>query len=101
MTPRDLLSVPHTLLLSFPDKIVHVSGGEELTVKASAATTSLSNVRFEVVGYTKLTLVGTEITMTGIARSVRCCLSALCIPYYTASCCTHTALCFTIRVYTR
>ncbi len=51
-------------------QIVYVTGGEELTVTSSAAASTVSNVHFEVIGYTSLVLDVPDLTVTGIYQSV-------------------------------
>ncbi|CAB1098144.1 unnamed protein product [Ectocarpus sp. CCAP 1310/34] len=49
--------------------IVYVTGGGELTVTSSAASTTIDNARFEVSGFSKLILDVPGLTMTGIYQS--------------------------------
>ncbi|CAM9636886.1 unnamed protein product [Ectocarpus fasciculatus] len=49
--------------------IVYVTGGGELTVTSSAASTTINNARFEVSGFSKLILDVPGLTMTGIYQS--------------------------------
>ena len=51
-------------------QIVYVTGGGELTVTSTAAASAMTNVRFEVIGYTSLALDVPNLTMTGIYQSV-------------------------------
>lgn len=58
---------------------MYVTGGQDITVTSTAAASMLSNVRFEVIGYTNLVLDVPDLTMTGIYRSVSGPRS--CLPY--------------------
>ncbi|CAM9648236.1 unnamed protein product [Pylaiella littoralis] len=49
--------------------IVYVTGGEELTVTSTAASSTMSNVHLEVIGYTSLVLDVPDLTMSGIFQS--------------------------------
>lgn len=49
---------------------MYVTGGGELTVTSSAASTTIDNARFEVSGFSKLILDVPGLTMTGIYQSV-------------------------------
>lgn len=48
-----------------------MTGGEELTVTSTAAATTISNVHFEVIGFTSLILDIPDLTVAGIYQSVR------------------------------
>lgn len=54
----------------FCPQIVYVTGGEDLTITSTAAASTISNVHFEVIGYTNLVLDVPDLTMTGIFQSV-------------------------------
>lgn len=67
--------------------MVYVTGGEELTITSSATSSTISNVHFEVAGYTSLVLDVPDLTMTGINQSVSenvvvllCLFYAMCFP---------------------
>ncbi|CAM9568983.1 unnamed protein product, partial [Ectocarpus fasciculatus] len=49
--------------------IVYVTGGGDLTVTSSAASSTIDNARFEVSGFSKLILDVPGLTMTGIYQS--------------------------------
>lgn len=51
-------------------QIVYVTGGNELTITSTAAASTMSNVHFEVIGYTSLVLDVPDLTMSGIYQSV-------------------------------
>lgn len=65
------ISERHSSVLAlFHSQIVYVTGGQDLTVTSTAAASTLSNVRFEVGGFTNLVLDVPDLTMTGIYQSV-------------------------------
>ncbi|CAM9912938.1 unnamed protein product [Scytosiphon promiscuus] len=49
--------------------IVYVTGGEELTVTSTASATTISNVHFEVIGFTSLFLDVPDLTIAGLYQS--------------------------------
>ena len=58
------------LLVCYPVKIIFVTGGGDVTVTSTADTSTFSNIRFEVGGYSNLYFDVPELTMTGIENSV-------------------------------
>lgn len=52
-------------------QIIYVTGGQDLTVTSTAPSSVMSNVRFEVSGFSKLVLDIPGLTMAGIYKSVR------------------------------
>ena len=63
--------------LSYSVKIIFVTGGGDVTVASTTDTTTFSNIRFEVGGYSNLYFDVPELIMTGIENSVseRCCVA--------------------------
>ena len=55
---------------AFLSQIVYVTGGQDVTVTSTAASSTISNVRFEVIGYTGLVVDVPDLTVTGIYQSV-------------------------------